>query len=617
MKKNISLQFNSRIFLLGMFLFSLHFIAITQSTDSLALKYALYRKKLNTVFVYVPWGTDGIGPLVKDANGYDVFPPFFEYSGYSFPVTTYNLNRNELESGDGTIMLGHYIAFLASEIAVLKTQHQDIAKPLEELYLALQTYKRLDMLANIMFEKILNDVISVKKLKHLDKAKAAVRKDGYSAFFLRDDVRWSNNIYKESSWATGFTDITNDYAKDKNLGNTAFLTGNSHVVSQDQVYGLLFGLGFVNALLDEKNLEEKKLKDEARKIASSLIIASFSKLKLPGTNINVARGHNNAPFRWQLRNIAKKWGLDDAVITYKQKCFLQKMSNYFLHGTGYNWLGVADDWTEFRKAKLLKCKGDYRDISSMKLRLECLDSDNPVTFFRFAYKNQKPAFGLIQEMMRPDFLQHPDHFISTRKKYQKYRIKAATELYNMLQIAPMDGSRFNGKNLNEKWNVDNIFSNYEPKACGNRNANLMYNNIDYMLLYNIMQLTCKDIIPELNNSTPFMAYTDQVTPILQKQMDQIFEVNTSETSANIRDANTIELETKAINMMYDWTVTGGTYVHPSGDLRKVIITPSEQQVIVTLKIERCDSWSNNGCIKKTFISNQTKTFLQKNSGFKN
>jgi hypothetical protein len=617
MRKNMNHYYKLRLtFILGLLLFIV-IQSFAQEIDSLAWKYSLYRKKLNTVFVKVPWGTNGIGNLIKDENGVEAIPPVFEYSGCSFPVTTLDLNRNELESGDGTIMHGHYVALLATEIAVLKNQKQDITKTLEELFLSLQTIKRLDMLANIMFEKSIEDLCKVKKIKNIDKIKSSIRKDGYSGFFLRDDVYWANNINKESSWATGYTDILSDYIKYKNLALGAFLTGNAPIVSQDQVYGLMLGLGFVNALLDDGIPSEKIVKDEARKIASGLIISNFSSLKLPGTNFKVPRGNNNSPFRWQLLKIAKKWELKDAIKAYSKVGFFKKISNYFIYGTGYNWLGIADDWTEYRKSKIMKCTGDYRDNSNMKLRLECLDSDDPVTLFRFAYKNQKPVFGLIQEIMRKDYLNNPNSFISKKSSYQKYRNKTANELYNLLQIAPLNGPSFNINNLKSKWNVDNLFSNYEPKTCnGKSNSNVMYNGIDYMLLYNIMQLTCSDLKPELKNATPYTVYNQDVIPILNQQIDKIYEVNSLDIASS-RSSDIIELETKAINLMYDWKVEGGTFVHPSGDYKKVAITPNAEKVIVTLKMERCDKWSNTGCISKTLISNQTKIYPQKNSGSKN
>jgi hypothetical protein len=597
-------------FIIVLLFFSVLTESFNQNLDSLSFKYAAYRKRLNSIFLKVAWGTDGIGELKKDEDGNLIEPPFFEYSGTSFAATSFLKEKNEIQSGDGTIMHGHYIAMLATEYVLLKKQNDSnqASRTLEELYLSLQTIRRLDMLANVILEYSLDDLLKNKKIKSLEITKKSIQKDGYSGFFLRDDINWASNNYLESSWSTGFTGFQSDLDKSKDKAKAMFLKGNAPIVSQDQIYALIMGLGFVNNLLSESEVKEKPIRDLSMKISAAYLKSCFKNIKVPGTSFLVPRGNNNTPFRWQIRSIAKKWGLKDVVDTYGNQCIGKKINNYLLYGTGYNMMGVADDWTSYRKNKLLNCKGDYRDISNMKLRLECLDSDDPVTYFKFAIKNKKSIFGLMQEIMRPDFKENPTNFMSKRSKYQNYRNSTAMEILGMLQSAPISGPYFDGKNFNSKWNTDNFFANYEPKHCNQHDGTiLMYNGIDFMLAYNILQLTSQDIIPKLKNVPSYSQYEEDASKSFKTQKEQIYEMQ-GYKSATPRSVEGFGLDGKFDGVMYDWAISGGQIEFEDNAHRKVFITPNSDVVTVKLKIERCDKWSQTGCIVRTLISEQTKVY---------
>jgi len=136
-------------------------------------KYWEYKERLHDKFVVIDWGGDGMGTFIKEEFR-------FERSGYSIPAVELrgaglgfgaqaaetgqlsednNLVEKErfgvLRWGDGTVNLGHYLAVLATEYALLAQNEQTIQanKTLEELFLALQAYRRLDITANRLEEE--------------------------------------------------------------------------------------------------------------------------------------------------------------------------------------------------------------------------------------------------------------------------------------------------------------------------------------------------------------------------------------------------------------------------------------------------------------------------------
>lgn len=80
----------------------------------------------------------------------------------------FSSNIDTLKSGDGTTLLGYYLAVLATEYALLKANNQNTDSVVYQIYCTLYTINRLDLAA----EKVLNKC----------------NQGALNGFFVRDDV---------------------------------------------------------------------------------------------------------------------------------------------------------------------------------------------------------------------------------------------------------------------------------------------------------------------------------------------------------------------------------------------------------------------------------------------
>lgn len=185
---------------------------------------------------------------------------------------------NYLDYGaDGTYRLGWYIATLATEYALLKKNNQNTKVVINELFLALQAYRRLNMAANRInalhcnFCRCSGDPDCEEKVPNLS---------GHSGFFLRTDAH--AHLHEEfdsedypPEWQVG--GIVSQHACDLE-GSTVcdFRSHTKHVVSQDQIIGLLFGLAFVKRYIPNSEIvildgEVFNLVDMAQSIAKGMV----------------------------------------------------------------------------------------------------------------------------------------------------------------------------------------------------------------------------------------------------------------------------------------------------------------------------------------------------------
>ncbi len=181
-------------------------------------------------------------------------------------------------SGDNVIALGRLIATLATEYELLERNNQETKRVLNELFLALQTYRRLDMTANQ-----LNAI-------YCDECKdQGIEPDlsGYSGFFLRADTpsdfhevmdNPSNPDYlRTGGVAAGLACLYNDPADN----DQCHIRDDSDrfrglFVSQDQVIGLLHGLAFVKKYIPSTkvvsvNGQSYNILDMAQQIAKGMV----------------------------------------------------------------------------------------------------------------------------------------------------------------------------------------------------------------------------------------------------------------------------------------------------------------------------------------------------------
>lgn len=286
-------------------LFGLCFITIinVQAQDyEIFYKYWAYKERFYKQYIRIDWEGDGIGDFInwEEPNTSTNFTRrgLYTKAGFSIPVDgalpwwqdtrTLNTNQCDLQpanvrhsgtkpgnphvievamyDGDSVYRLGNYFALLATEYKLLlnNNQTQRAEKTLEELYLALQAARRLDMTANRWAERQMNCPTTPPAINH----------SGYTGLMIREDAPYDfweeyhtpsvtgNPTHPGYGGITGhqvacgilnptypqWTDSVAPTDHDYDLIN-GYTT-----LSQDQIIGLLFGLRFITKLIPDNTL---------------------------------------------------------------------------------------------------------------------------------------------------------------------------------------------------------------------------------------------------------------------------------------------------------------------------------------------------------------------------
>ncbi|MCU0560445.1 MAG: hypothetical protein MUD16_09665 [Desulfobacterales bacterium] len=195
---------------------------------------------------------DAEGNLTGDGIGtWDDQKRRYSYAGYGLPmaqlVMTHtppggNGRPNYFRNGDMPLNLGRSIALLATEYELLgrSGQLQAQKRSLNELFLALQAYRRLDMTANRLW-RIRLDACGGPCNWQPDLS-------GASGWFIRDDIPGDFHerfpADQPDHWQVGATQSDYTGAID-GLACDDFPAP----LSQDQVIGMLYGLAFVKRFI--------------------------------------------------------------------------------------------------------------------------------------------------------------------------------------------------------------------------------------------------------------------------------------------------------------------------------------------------------------------------------
>jgi hypothetical protein len=217
--------------------------------------------------------SDGIGIFDCDNNTYTMFGqgvPANYIEAFPTPSTDTSNSQNTAHWGDATIYLGRYIATLCTEYELLGRNGQIAARKrtLNELFLALQAYKRLDMTANRLYRRY-QECTGINCPATPDLSR-------YSGFFIRDDVRWPLQDQFSEEWeyenevSSDWIDnsecfnveikeneIAYDYPCDTTGVPCRFQRCNT-LLTQDQVLGMLFGLSFVKKIYPARQICHNK-----------------------------------------------------------------------------------------------------------------------------------------------------------------------------------------------------------------------------------------------------------------------------------------------------------------------------------------------------------------------
>ncbi|GAB4203690.1 MAG: hypothetical protein Fur0023_10750 [Bacteroidia bacterium] len=247
--------------------------------------------------------------FIKVGTGDGESFPFMERGEYTSKdtdnvSTSFSNVVDGLKIGDGTSILGYYIAMLATEYYLLKQNNQNTDSTLYELYCALYAFNRVDIKA----EKI----------------------DGHNTgilngFFIRDDVPYdfvktnynhfnyytkgiSNNSQSRgfmSKFQSGMSRTTSSYAAYQKYNDKELL-----YESQDQAYNMLYGLAFVRKFVDDYAVAKDKngntlyfqdgqiyIREEAKAIAKRIVDHIRDPKRYDGVSCN-----GNISTGWHIKN---------------------------------------------------------------------------------------------------------------------------------------------------------------------------------------------------------------------------------------------------------------------------------------------------------------------------
>lgn len=548
-------------------------------------KYWEYKQQLHDKFVVIDWGGDGMGNYIPGEWR-------FERSGYSMPAASYwqysnqewrmrgkglgfgadadirgqlsednNLSEDKfgiLEWGDGTVFLGHYIGVLATEFALLTQNNQPIQadRTLEELYLALQAYRRLDITANRVEEEraIRNGITCVSE---------GVQFDGFSGWFIREDAH--STIWQEfddpeingavSDYSLRDRNIFHDYDHPMEREKNAL---DDVVLSQDQISHLLFGLALAKTYIPtDATVRGTNLRNIISNIADGLVFGNPDIKSVSGANVHgPVFPCEDRTFTIQDRG-TEYWNrigmlyahsfITDTPVqidaTLGEKTAWQEMAKLFFEMAGGEDFNISIGFFNFLFDKLGELLiGDYDELDgnwndNLTMYMALSAAGNPGQGVPLGSANFLPqhistlwGIGTLGKYIYPLAMLNMHH-----NDLDGYRTLGT--MYNrmtgLLNRAPCgggctpcdksdenpDGAGFCNAEYNNQsgwcqagqteWQVSNRFINspvdYHPtnKEFNRKLPGRRTNGLDYMLAYNLYHLTfINDMIPYFNTSLP-------------------------------------------------------------------------------------------------------------------
>ncbi|GAB4207402.1 MAG: hypothetical protein Fur0023_18150 [Bacteroidia bacterium] len=269
-----------------------------------------------------------------------------------------------LKIGDGTSILGYYIATLATEYYLLKNSSSKTDSTLYELYCALYALNRLDIKAEeklgwtgppllngfLIRDDIPADFVQ-KNYEHFNYFSAGINNNSQSRGFM-------------SKFSGGMTTVDSDWAN---------YNYPSSFITQDQIYNLLYGLAFVRKFVDDYAYAKDKngnklyfqdglyyIRDEARLIAKRIIDNIRDPKKYDGSSCE-----GNTGTGWHVRNPLNCNQLDPGVFQgYDLTSFsypLAEIECYLVNNKSHD---CSHHWSLSVGNPPMACGGAYHNIYS-------------------------------------------------------------------------------------------------------------------------------------------------------------------------------------------------------------------------------------------------------------
>ena len=168
-----------------------------------------------------------------------VVSPNVEEQGVNIPASEifYDNEGNKINWGDGNSNMSHYLSVLATELWLLKNNHQDYSTTLKELYYAMLAMERLDFYSEKNFR------IQKKTGNYIDLS------TDINGFHSRDDV--SEDFWSKYSSHFPATRFVSCYSREDANGNKK---DDIYDISQDNTFHNLEGLALIAKLVGTENV---------------------------------------------------------------------------------------------------------------------------------------------------------------------------------------------------------------------------------------------------------------------------------------------------------------------------------------------------------------------------
>lgn len=459
-------------------------------------KYWYMRKQLTERFLRVgdkpgyniPAGIIGSGPIWHDSPLYPV--------------------ERRVKWGDGTIELGWYIAVLATEYKVIRNNNLDGSETLRELFLAIETIERLDIVAEKVWshyhvsdvplkpnghsdpdnwEFVQNNLEEVPYNQYFDIWEPTDFSTTKNGFIIRDDVHYS--ILDDFDFP--YTSMESSMSRPKNAqysyaAPNGYLTNNylsnsppANEMSQDQLFSLLMGLVFAKEYCSNVTYNGTNVGDYASTVALRML--NYYNLawiiKNPERNAEVLIGGNSSWF----------------------SSSLTRLKNYFTDGSkSYNPVQAPIYYNP--------CGGNSVNYALSAIIMSISNSTTPLILndyvdgdigwemytllnnTLYGHSNNYYPLADVKEDLnlcpcRGPYLENilwtPDNMYTTNGQWAKIYPDGIPERWNK-------GNRFRTADCES---VNNNYITPEATAGGTeRWFAQQYNGLDYMLLYNLYRI---------------------------------------------------------------------------------------------------------------------------------
>lgn len=396
--------------------------------------------------------------------------------GTNIPASIRNEYTRQMRWGDATINLSNYMAVLATEYKLFKSNNIPIDQTLFELNNAMMAMERLDAGAGIFYGD--RDALPFP-----------------NGFFIRDDV--PENFTREWAWKNP---SFNDYPHVK----SDFMDQNIRLneMSQDQVWHLIVGLALISHLVDDTTvwlvpqyhgpmrftIAQRAMIAGYRIIHAMQDKACLIKSKVSGQGLCIKYWHlKNPSYEKAVKRGANpnflKYGFAESGNYITQQAFGNM--HWGNSRRGEIWFNLSkafqflQRFTSSGNIEYIYYLGSTATVGNVWSTRDLMRLFNRHQKFPFIPKPHYEHFALISCVLHNDC---PALLEKERPYYQ-----------DLLNKAPMEGP-FNygynpGRLYEHEWSSINRFVWPERRGTGTREHHQgEYNGLDYMMLFNLYYL---------------------------------------------------------------------------------------------------------------------------------